>query len=80
MPELIDAWLPTGLIGHVQVNDPNRRAPGQGEMQFAPIFAALKRHGYDRHGRGRAVRLRSRRPGRAAYAAGYLRGVRESLA
>ena len=30
--ELIDAWLPTGLIAHVQVNDPNRRAPGQGEM------------------------------------------------
>ena len=45
--ELIDAWLPTGLIAHVQVNDPNRRAPGQGEMQFAPIFAALKRNGYD---------------------------------
>ena len=24
-------WLPTGLIAHVQLNDPNRRAPGQGD-------------------------------------------------
>ena len=63
VPELIDAWLPTGLIGHVQVNDPNRRAPGQGEMQFAPIFAALQAPRLQRHGRRRAVRLRSRRAG-----------------
>ena len=64
VPELIDTWLPTGLIAHIQVNDPNRRAPGQGEMRFAPIFAALRRNGYDADGRGRAVRLRPRRPGR----------------
>ena len=43
---LIDRWLPTGLIAHLQVNDPNRRGPGQGEMKFAPILAALKRHNY----------------------------------
>ena len=41
VPELIDRWLPTGLIAHIQVNDPTRRAPGQGEMRFAPILAAL---------------------------------------
>ena len=65
VPELIDTWLPTGLIGHVQVNDPNRRAPGQGEMRFAPVFAALEAPRLCRHGRGRAVRLRSRRAGLA---------------
>src|SRR5260370_25992225 len=47
IPALIERWLPTGLIAHVQVNDPNRRGPGQGDIQFAPILAALKRHGYD---------------------------------
>ena len=54
--------------------------PGQGDDGFAPIFAALARHGYAGDGRRRAVRLRPRRPRRAAFAAGYLRGVRESLA
>ena len=34
IPALIDRWLPTGLIAHVQVNDPNRRGPGQGEMKL----------------------------------------------
>src|SRR5258708_5278075 len=43
---LIDRWLPTGLISHVQVNDPNRRGPGQGEMKFATVLAALKRQHY----------------------------------
>jgi D-psicose/D-tagatose/L-ribulose 3-epimerase len=39
-------WLPTGLIAHVQVNDRNRRAPGQGEDDFAPILAALLQQRY----------------------------------
>jgi len=79
VPELIDTWLPTGLIGHVQVNDPNRRAPGQGEMRFAPIFAALKRHGYAGTVAVEPFDYVPDGPGCAAYAAGYLRGVRESL-
>ena len=37
---LIDKWLPTGLVAHVQVNDRNRRGPGQGGDRFAPVFAA----------------------------------------
>jgi sugar phosphate isomerase/epimerase len=80
VPDLIDRWLPTGLIAHVQVNDPNRRAPGQGEMRFAPIFAALKRNGYDRTVAVEPFDYIPDGPGAAAFAAGYLRGVRESLA
>ena len=77
--ELIDRWLPTGLIAHIQVNDPNRRGPGQGDMKFAPILAALKRNHYagtvavepfDYFPDGRSV---------AALSAGYLRGLREAL-
>lgn len=77
---LIDRWFPTGLIAHVQVNDPNRRGPGQGEMKFAPILAALKRHGYagsiavepfDYWPDGQSV---------TAFSAGYLRGLLEALA
>jgi len=80
VPELIDAWLPTGLIAHVQVNDPNRRAPGQGAMRFAPIFAALARHGWNRTVAVEPFDYVPDGPGAAAFAAGYLRGVRETLA
>jgi len=79
VPELIDTWLPTGLVAHVQVNDPNGRAPGQGEMRFAPIFAALKRNGYDGTLAVEPFDYVPDGPGAAAFAAGYLRGIRESL-
>lgn len=46
VPDLIDRWLPSNLIAHIHLNDPNRKAPGQGEMVFAPILAALKRRDY----------------------------------
>lgn len=77
---LIERWLPTGLIAHVQVNDPNRRGPGQGDMQFAPILAALKRHGYDGTVAVEPFDYWPDGPGVAAFSAGYLRGLREALA
>lgn len=80
VPDLIDRWLPTGLICHIQFNDPNRRGPGQGEMKFAPILAALRRHGY-----AGAIGIEPfdyfpDGPGAAAFAVGYLRGLQEGLA
>ncbi|HEX4325935.1 MAG TPA: sugar phosphate isomerase/epimerase family protein [Burkholderiales bacterium] len=78
--ELIARWLPTGKIGHVQVNDPNRRAPGQGKLEFAPILAALKTGGY---GGVLAVESFDYVPdgtGSAAYAIAYLRGVEQAMA
>ena len=77
---LIERWLPTGLIAHVQVNDPNRRGPGQGDLQFAPILAALKRHGYDGTVAVEPFDYWPDGPGAAAFSAGYLRGLREALA
>ncbi len=44
--DLVRRWVPTGLIGHIHFNDPNRRGPGEGEMRFAPILAALKASNY----------------------------------
>ena len=38
--------LPTGLVAHIQVNDRNKRGPGQGTDRFAPLMAALKRQHY----------------------------------
>jgi sugar phosphate isomerase/epimerase len=46
IPDLLRQWLPTGLLAHVHLNDPNRRAPGEGELTFAPILRALSEGGY----------------------------------
>ncbi|WP_341703525.1 sugar phosphate isomerase/epimerase family protein [Ferrovibrio sp.] len=79
VPELIGQWLPTGLIGHVQVNDPNRQGPGQGEMVFAPILAALRQGGYAGDIAVEPFDYRPDGPGVAAHAIGYLRGLLEAL-
>lgn len=44
--DAIRRWVPTGLIGHVQLNDRNRRGPGEGEDLFAPVIRALRETGY----------------------------------
>jgi D-psicose/D-tagatose/L-ribulose 3-epimerase len=79
IPSLIDRWLPTGLIAHIQVNDPNRRGPGQGELKFAPILAALKRHKYAGVIAVEPFDYSPDGPGAAAFSAGYLRGLLEAL-
>jgi sugar phosphate isomerase/epimerase len=78
IPDLIDRWLPTGLIAHLQVNDPNRRGPGQGEMKFAPILAALRRQNYAGTLAVEPFDYVPDGPGVAAFSAGYLRGLLEA--
>jgi len=80
VPALIDRWLPSGLIAHVQVNDPNRRGPGQGEMKFAPILAALKRHNYAGTIAVEPFDYSPDGPAAAGFSVGYLRGLLEALA
>lgn len=77
--ELIDHWLPGGMIAHVQVNDRDRRAAGQGSDQFAPIIAALKRHNYSGWIAAEPFRYEPDGPTCAAAAAGYLRGLIEGV-
>lgn len=77
---LIDRWLPTGLVAHVQVNDRNRRGPGQGDEAFAPILAALARQDYRGWVAVEPFDYVPDGPGAAARAAGYLRGIEEALA
>lgn len=80
---LLRRWLPTGRIAHVQVNDPNRRGPGQGTLDFAPILRVL----CDMERAGHFAGLVAVEPfdhvpdgaGCAARAVGYLRGVLQGL-
>lgn len=79
---LMRRWMPTGHIAHVQVNDPNRRGPGQGAMRFAPILAAL----CDMRSAGHYDGIVAVEPfdyvpdgmASAARAIGYLRGLEEA--
>ncbi len=77
--ELINKWVPNGMIRHVHLNDPCLRAPGQGELRFRDILAALEENDYqgvlavepfDYFPDGRS---------QAARAIGYLQGVLEGL-
>jgi D-psicose/D-tagatose/L-ribulose 3-epimerase len=77
VPALIERWLPTGLIAHIHANDPNRRGPGQGDLAFAPILAALGRAGYAGTIGVEPFIYEPDGPAAAARAAGYLRGLAE---
>jgi sugar phosphate isomerase/epimerase len=79
LAELVERWLPRRVIAHVQVNDRNRRGPGQGEQRFAPLFAALLRHGYAGDVAVEPFDYVPDGPGAAARAIGYLRGLLEAL-
>ena len=79
LAKLVDRWLPKGMIAHVQVNDRNRRGPGQGEQKFAPLFAALLRHGYRGDVAVQPFDYVPDGPAAAARAIGYLRGILEAL-
>lgn len=72
-------WLPTGLIGHVQVNDRNRRGPGQGGDRFAALFRVLRAHGYAGDVAVEPFDYVPDGVGCAARAIGYLRGLCEAL-
>ncbi len=76
---LVERWLPKGLIAHVQVNDRNRRGPGQGEQRFAPLLGALIRHGYAGDLAVEPFDYVPDGPSAAARAIGYIRGILEAL-
>jgi len=76
---LVDRWLPRGMIAHVQVNDRNRRGPGQGEQKFAPLLGALVRHQYAGDIAVEPFDYVPDGPGAAARAIVYIKGILEAL-
>lgn len=45
IPQIIRETAPH--IAHFHANDPNKRGPGMGDVDFVPIFQSLKEVGYD---------------------------------
>ena len=78
--DLINAWLPTGKIAHVQVNDRNRRGPGQGDDQFIPILRALEQNNYQGVVAVEPFDYIPDGPTTAARAIGYLQGCLQGAA
>jgi D-psicose/D-tagatose/L-ribulose 3-epimerase len=76
--DLVRCWVPTGLIGHIHFNDPNRRGPGEGAMAFAPILAALNASNYAGNAAVEPFIYQPDGPTCAARAIGYLRGLIEA--
>jgi D-psicose/D-tagatose/L-ribulose 3-epimerase len=80
---LMARWMASGHVAHVQVNDPNRRGPGQGDMEFVPILSKLLE--LEKAGTYRGVVAVEPfdyvpdGPGCAARAIGYLQGIVEGL-
>ena len=75
---LVRRWLPSGLIAHIHFNDPNRRGPGEGELAFAPILAALRDGGYDGNAAIEPFVYQPDGPTCAARGIGYIRGIMET--
>ena len=75
LPDLIRRWVPSGLIGHIHFNDPNRRGPGDGELDFHPILAALRASAYPHDAAIEPFVYEPDGPACAARGIGYIRGI-----
>jgi D-psicose/D-tagatose/L-ribulose 3-epimerase len=75
LPALIDRVWSGGQLVHVQLNDRNRRGPGQGEDRFGPVLAALQRQGYAGWLAMEPFDYVPDGPGSAAHSIGYVRGL-----
>jgi sugar phosphate isomerase/epimerase len=68
-------WLPSGLIGHVHLNDTSRQGPGQGDTPIAPILRALDDGAYPHWIGIEPFEYVPDGPTSAARAIGYVRGI-----
>ena len=75
---LLRRFVPTGWIGHVHLNDRNRRGPGQGGDRFGPVLRALRETGYAGFCAVEPFDYRPDGPTSAARAIGYLSGLMET--
>jgi sugar phosphate isomerase/epimerase len=77
--DAIRRWMPTGLVAHVQLNDRNRRGPGQGADRFAPVLRALRETGYEGWVAIEPFDYVPDGPTCAARAIGYVQGLLEAM-
>ena len=76
---LVRRHVPAGHIAHVQLNDRNRRGPGQGDTPVLPVLRALRETGYDGWLAMEPFDYHPDAVGCAAFSAGYVRGLLQAL-
>ena len=76
---LLAQHIPGGQIGHVHLNDRNKRAPGQGSDRFGPILATLAASGYAGRCGVEPFDYVPDGPTAAARAIGYLQACQEAI-
>jgi D-psicose/D-tagatose/L-ribulose 3-epimerase len=76
---LVRRHVPAGHIAHVQLNDRNRRGPGQGDTPVLPVLRALRETGYDGWLAMEPFDYHPDAVGCAAFSAGYVRGLLHAL-
>ncbi len=77
--DVISRWLPSGLVAHVQLNDRNRRGPGEGDDRFAPVLKALIAAEYRGWLAMEPFVYKPDGPSCAARNIGYVQGLLETL-
>ena len=76
---LLRRHVPSGHIAHVQLNDRNRRGPGQGDTPIAPALQALRELGYTGWLAVEPFDYQPDPMGCAAFSAGYVRALLQGL-
>jgi D-psicose/D-tagatose/L-ribulose 3-epimerase len=73
--KVLAQYLASGHIAHIQVNDKNRRGPGQGKTPIAPVIAALKQADYKAWIAVEPFEYLPDSASCAAFCAGYMRSL-----
>lgn len=77
--EVLARYLSSGHIAHVQLNDRNRRGPGQGETALLPVLRTLRDAGYTGWMAVEPFDYVPDGPGCAAFSAGHVAGLLRAL-
>lgn len=77
--EVLRRHLASGHVAHVQLNDRNRRGPGQGDTPVAPVLQVLRDAGYARWAAVEPFEYVPDGPGCAAACAAHVRKLWEEL-
>src|SRR5690606_7218555 len=77
--QVVERWLPTGMVRHIHFNDRNRRSPGQGEDRFTAVLQVLRRQNYDGYISMEPFDYHPDGRGSATFAVAYVRGILDAL-
>lgn len=77
--QVVERWLPTGVVRHIHFNDRNRRAPGQGDDRFTGTLRVLQKLDYEGYVSMEPFDYHPDGRGSATFAIAYVRGILDAL-